>query len=238
MSQLRAPLTAGAIDEYANHIMTRIDAGDDATALEASLRSYDSAVSGDVVKQRLKQIIDVIVQTRPLSAGQVGAVMTGSGSGYTKGDMIPITGDGAGAAIFVGNVADGDEVETVAITGGGTGYVVGDVIVVTGDGTGATAVVSGETAGVIDTILITDGGTGYTSAAIDASGSGNGDATATASLTTAGEIQGYSVAAGDGYVLTANADTAGVGGADATFTTTISNDGDVLTTVAEAIAAA
>ena len=122
MSQLRKPLTAGAVDEYANEVIARLTAGDDAAALETALRAFDSAAAGAVVKQRLEQVINTTVQTRSLSSGQVNVTMTDGGTGYSVRDRIPIDGDGKGAEITVTGV-DGSGVITSFDVAGGVDYV-------------------------------------------------------------------------------------------------------------------
>lgn len=114
MSRLNNPLVAGAADEYVNHIVTRITAGDDATALESSLRAFDSAAGGEAVKERLVQVLEQVKETRIMSGGQADATIATGGTGYAVGDVIPLVGDGSGAYITVtsetGGVIDGIEV--------------------------------------------------------------------------------------------------------------------------------
>lgn len=112
MNQLRTPLTAGAVDEYVNHITARLTAGDNAAALETSLRNFDSLAGNDTVKDRLKQAIESTKETRHLTNGNVTATMTLAGTGYAVGDVIPITGDGTGGAITVLTVGIGGEILT------------------------------------------------------------------------------------------------------------------------------
>ena len=241
MSQLRKPLTAGAVDEYLNHIKTRLSAGDNASELESALTDFDSDSSGDVVKQRLNQVISTLKQTRSLTNGQVTIAIDDAGTGYSVGDTLPVVGD-------VGDVA------SIAVTDGGTGYSVGDAVVITGDGSGATAEVGSETGGVIDTITVLTGGTGYTTATVDASATGNGDATGTATVNPiagagaslrvtsvggSGEITGIEVSGGAGYVSTATVTAvADIGNEDATFTTSISNELNTVDVMAASIAGA
>lgn len=240
MSQLRKPLTAGAVDEYVNHLKARLVAGDNASQLETQLQTFDSDAAGAVVKQRLAQVIAGLKNTRALSNGQVSASINAAGTGYAVGDVIPVIGD-------VGDVA------SIAVTDGGTGYSVGDPVVITGDGSGATAEVATESSGVITGITVTNGGTGYTTATVDASGSGNGDAVLAATVNPiegngcairvtsvggSGEITGIEVSGGEGYVSTATANTTDVGNEDATFNFTISNELNIVETMAASIEAA
>ena len=120
MTQLRNPLGAGAIDEYLNHIKTRIEAGDDAAALEASLVAFDSDLSGVAAKARFTQVLSVLKQTRALSNGIVSATINNAGTGYAVGDVIAITGDGVGAAITVTS-ATGGIIDGISVTAG-SGY--------------------------------------------------------------------------------------------------------------------
>lgn len=133
MSQLRKPLTAGAVDEYANHIVTRLVAGDDAAALETALRDFDSLAAGAVVKQRLEQVINTTKQTRIISSGQVTATLTAGGTGYAVGDVLPITGDGVGGQVEVLTV-DGSGVILTIRTIGGADYVATATVDTTGVG--------------------------------------------------------------------------------------------------------
>lgn len=126
MSQLRKPLTAGAVDEYANFIVARLAAGDDAAALETALRDFDSASTGDVVKQRLEQVINTTTQTRILSSGQVSVTVTAAGTGYSVGDKIPVSGDGSGAQVTVTEVGGSGEIVAFEVTGG-SGYTTASV---------------------------------------------------------------------------------------------------------------
>lgn len=241
MSQLRRPLTAGAVDEYVNHLKARLVAGDNATQLETQLTTFDSDSAGAVVKQRLAQVINALKQTRSLTNGQVTAAIDNPGTGYAVGDVIPVNGD-------VGGVA------SITIDNAGTGYSVSDPLVITGDGSGATAeVATVDGSGEITGVTITNAGTGYTTATIDATGQGNGDAELSATLNPiegngcairvtsvggSGEITGIEVSGGEGYVSTATADTTDVGNEDATFTFTISNELNVVETMAASIEAA
>ncbi len=118
MSQLRKPLTAGAVDEYANHIVARLVAGDNAAALETSIRDFDSLAAGDVVKQRLEQVINTTKQTRILSSGQVSVSITLAGTGYAVGDVLPIDGDGVGGQVEVTQVDTGGEILAIRVSGG------------------------------------------------------------------------------------------------------------------------
>lgn len=241
MSQLRKPLTAGAVDEYVNHLKTRLVAGDNAAQLETQLQTFDSDAAGAVVKQRLAQVIAGLKNTRALSNGQVSASINAAGTGYAVGDVIPVSGD-------IGDIA------STSIDTAGTGYQVGDAIAVTGDGSGAdieVATVGGS--GEITGLTVNDAGSGYTTITLDASGVGNGDAELSATLNPvdgngcairvtsvggSGEITGIEVSGGEGYVATATADTSGVGNEDATFTFTISNELNVVETMAASIEAA
>lgn len=118
MSHLRKPLSAGAVDEYINAIVARLDAGDDDAALLTALRDFDSAVAGQAVKERLEQVINTAVNTRILSSGQVTVTMTDGGTGYTVGDTIPVDGDGVGASIIVTEVDGSGVIQTFTSTGG------------------------------------------------------------------------------------------------------------------------
>lgn len=122
MSQLRKPLTAGAVDEYLNLIKTRLDAGDNAAALETQLTNFDSLASGAVVKQRLNQVILALKQSRSLTNGQVSATINAAGTGYEVGDIIPVTGDGDGASIKVTTIGGSGVITGIELTGG-EGYV-------------------------------------------------------------------------------------------------------------------
>lgn len=133
MSQLRKPLTAGAVDEYANEIVARLVAGDDAAALETALRNFDSLAAGNVVKQRLEQVINTTVQTRILSSGQVSVTMTAGGTGYVVGDVLPIDGDGVGGQVEVLTVDGSGVILTFRVTGG-DGYVSTATVNTTGVG--------------------------------------------------------------------------------------------------------
>lgn len=241
MSQLRRPLTAGAVDEYVNHLKARLVAGDNATQLETQLTTFDSDSAGAVVKQRLAQVINALKQTRSLTNGQVTAAIDSAGSGYAVGDVIPVNGD-------VGDIA------STSIDTAGTGYSPGDTISVTGNGSGAdveVATVGGS--GEITGLTVNDAGSGYTTITLDASGVGNGDAVLSATLNPvagngcairvtsvggSGEITGIEVSGGEGYVTTATADTTDVGNEDATFTFTISNELNIVETMAASIEAA
>ena len=237
MSQLRKPLTAGAVDEYLNHIKARLAAGDNASELETQLIDFDS----DVAKQRLNQVITTLKQTRALTNGQVSVAIDDKGTGYAVGDVIPV-------------VAGIGDVASIHVTNGGNGYAAGDAVVITGDGSGATAEVETVFGSTIHTIKITDGGSGYTTATVDASATGNGDATGTATVNSmsgsgaavrvtsvAGpdEITGIEVTGGAGYVSAATTPApTGVGNEDATFTTTISNELNTVDMMAASIAGA
>lgn len=124
MSHLRNPLSAGAADEYVNAIKGFVDADENATTLEASLRAFDSEQAGDAVKYRLAQALNAVERTNvPMSSGQVSAEIATGGTGYAVGDVIKLTGGGEGAAgaeITVTSVAEGviDGIEVA----GGSGY--------------------------------------------------------------------------------------------------------------------
>jgi len=118
MSQLRKPLTAGATDEYSNAVVASLNAGDDAAELEAALRAFDSAAAGDVVKQRLAQVINVVKGTKILSNGQVSVTMTFAGAGYASRDRIPVNGDGVGAEITVTKVGGSGDILEYDVAGG------------------------------------------------------------------------------------------------------------------------
>lgn len=125
MSQLRKPLTAGAVDEYLNHIKARLDAGDNAAQLETQLTTFDSDSAGAVVKQRLAQVIAGLKNTRALTNGQVSASINSGGTGYSVGDVIPVIGDvgnGNGCAIRVTSVGGSGEITGIEVSGG-EGYV-------------------------------------------------------------------------------------------------------------------
>lgn len=122
MSQLRKPLTAGAVDEYLNHIKTRLAAGDNAAELETQLTDFDNDASGDVVKQRLNQVISTLKQTRALTNGQVTIAIDDAGTGYSVGDTLPVVGDGAGASLRVTSVGISGEITGIEVSGG-AGYV-------------------------------------------------------------------------------------------------------------------
>jgi len=239
MSQLRKPLTVGAVDEYVNHLKARLVAGDNASQLETQLQTFDS----DAAKQRLAQVIAGLKNTRALSNGQVSASINAAGTGYAVGDVIPVSGD-------IGDIA------STSIDTAGTGYSPGDAITVTGDGSGAdieVATVGGGRSRKITGLTVNDAGSGYTTITLDASGVGNGDAELSATLNPvdgngcairvtsvggSGEITGIEVSGGEGYVATATADTSGVGNEDATFTFTISNELNIVETMAASIEAA
>ena len=123
MSQLRKPLTAGAVDEYVNHLKARLVAGDNAAQLETQLQTFDSDASGAVVKQRLAQVIAGLKNTRALTNGQVSASINSGGTGYSVGDVIPVIGDvGNGCAIRVTSVGGSGEITGIEVSGG-EGYV-------------------------------------------------------------------------------------------------------------------
>ena len=117
MTKLHNPLSAGAADDYVDFIKTRLDAGDDAAALETALRGFDSLAAGVVVKQRLDQAFIATKRTRILSNGQVTVTQTGGGTGYAIGDKIPVNGDGVGAEITVTSVNAG-VIDGFTATGG------------------------------------------------------------------------------------------------------------------------
>lgn len=237
MSRLRNPLDAGAVDEYQNEIVARLEAGDDATALESALRSFDSAAGNAAVKYRLAQVLSAVKRNRNLTAGQVSVAVTAAGSGYALGDVIALTGgDGSGASAKVSGVTDG-VAATATVTAGGSGYTSATVDA-TGSGDGNAVATASVNAGAVDGVTITDGGSGYqVGDALVINGDGSG-ATAEVASVVNGAIASLYVTGGQDYTVAPTADTTGVGNADATFDVTVSNELKVVEDVEAAVQAA
>ncbi len=117
MTILSSPLMAGAVNAYTTFIKTRLDAGDDATALETALRAFDSGVSGDAVKGRLGYILEETKNIAGVINGQLEIAISNGGTGYSVGDVIPVTGTGTGAQVTVTTVAAG-VIDGILVYGG------------------------------------------------------------------------------------------------------------------------
>lgn len=157
MTITRKPLTARALNDYAEQLAAILDTETVAADVRDAVLALD-AIGGDMGQARYKQLYDIMqAYGAYLSNGGVASLAIGAaGTGYEVGDRIFVTtSTGSGAVGRVSAVGGSGDITGVELNSPGIGYVPADTACTLESEVGAAATITA-TVGDNKLLLLTD----------------------------------------------------------------------------------